>query len=206
MGPQGGLCAVSTNRVYIPQIVAVEGLDGVGKSTIARVLTDITGGVNVTKLVAESMGISRHTIVNSNSIDARFHYWVAVNYLAGEYASKCVEAKQVAVIDSYFFRTIASHSALGMRINSNPLLSKAVRPDRAVLLTAPEEVRAARLQGRDGDAKGAIWHTDLAERWPQVLGFYRNFDLTEIDTTGTPYNVAKQILESETAQNFRFGI
>ena len=87
----------ASNRVYMPQIIAIEGLDGVGKSSVTRVLTELTRGVDVTKIITESMGVSRKTIVDSNSVDARFHYWLAVNYLAGVYASECVLANRVAI-------------------------------------------------------------------------------------------------------------
>jgi dTMP kinase len=200
------LWVVGADRAYVPQIIVVEGLDGVGKSTVTRVLVELTGGVDVTKTIIESMGVSNRTIMNSSSVDARFHYWLAVNYLAGEYANECVMANRTAVIDSYFFRTIASHRALGVRIDCFPLLSQAVRPDRAVLLTVPEEVRAARLRARDGDTLGPVWHADLANKWHQVLDIYRDFGLTEIDTSSTPHAAAEQILNSKAAQLFRFAI
>jgi thymidylate kinase len=197
---------MSASRSHEPQIIVVEGLDGVGKSTVTRALVELTGGVDVTKAIMESMGASRKTIVDSRSVYARFHYWLAVNYLAGEYARTSIRTNRMAVIDSYFFRTIASHEALGAQVDRFQLLSKAVRPDRAVLLTVSEEVRSARLRARDSDSSQPAWHVDLDDRWSQVLSIYRDFGLTEVDTSTTPSRAAEQILESSTAKQFKFAI
>lgn len=196
---------MDVNHAYTPQIIAIEGLDGVGKTTVTRALTELTDGVDITDVIMASMGTSRQTIVDSDSVDARFHYWLAVDYLAGEYARECITSKRMAIIDSYFFRTIAGHMTFEVAINSLPLLSKAVRPDRAVLLTVPEQVRVARLRERDMGKQETAWHTELASKWREVLSTYRTFGLTEIDSSDSPRRVAEQILESKTAQYFRFG-
>jgi thymidylate kinase len=197
---------MSKNSACEPQIIAIEGLDGAGKSTVTRALVQLTGGVDVTGKIIGSMGTSLQTVMGSSSPYARFHYWLAVNYLAGDYASGCIAVNRVAVIDSYFFRTIASHKALGVQADYPLLLSKAVRPDRAVLLTIPEEVRATRLRERDGDSLRPAWHAELEGKWSQVLNIYRGFGLTEVDTSSTPHQAARQILESTTAVHFEFSV
>jgi thymidylate kinase len=152
----------------VPQVIVIEGLDGVGKSTVVKALVEITGGSDVTEVINGSMGEGRRVVMASDSVNARLHYWLAGNYLAGEYAAECVAAKRTAVIDSYFFRTIACHKVLGARFDWKTVLFAATRPDRAVLLTVSEEVRATRLLERGGTASTPEWHAELDSRWMEV--------------------------------------
>jgi hypothetical protein len=112
---------------------------------------------------------------------------------------------RTAVIDSYVFRTIACHEVLGVEMDHAAILAAAIRPDRAVLLTAPEETRRVRLQLRDGDAAEPQWHVRLDDRYEQVLAGYRRFRLKEIETSVPPYRVAELILQSSAAERFIFG-
>lgn len=189
-----------------PQIIAIEGLDGVGKTTITAALVELTGGVDVTEEIARSMRQSRRIIMASDSVYARLHYWLAVNYLAGEYAYMSVRAKRTAIIDSYFFRTIVSHKILGATLDWDTVLTTAVRPDRAVLLTVPENVRRKRLVARNDPESEPRWHAELDARWIEVLSAYRQFSLMEVDTSGEPQDIARRILESSAAQEFRLAL
>ena len=195
---------MTTHDYVEPQIIVIEGLDGVGKTTLTKALVELTGGADITEVTTKSMGLSRRTIVESDSVNARLHYWLAVNYLAGEYATKCVQAERSAIIDSYFFRTIVSHETLGASLDWNAVLSTAVRPDRAILLTIPEDVRTTRLVARDDSKSEPLWHAELDARWIEVLGAYRQFKLMEVDASDKPQNIAKLVLESSAAQEFRF--
>jgi thymidylate kinase len=88
---------------HSPQIIVVEGLDGAGKTTVTDELVALTGGIDITESVTRSMGVSRDTISASECTQARFHYWLCVNHLAGDLARKAVQDGRVAVIDGYFF-------------------------------------------------------------------------------------------------------
>jgi thymidylate kinase len=192
-------------REFPPQIVAVEGLDGTGKSTVADAIVALTDGVNITKVAAEQMGSSsRDTVCMSDSAEARFHYWSCMNYLVGDLAKDTVASGRVAVIDSYFFRTIVTHYVLGVRTRMGPFFEKAVRPDRAVLLTVPEPIRASRLRARKVTGILPEWHRRIDDRWRQVLALYRIFRLMEVDSTVSPYGVALTTLHSTDAERFRF--
>jgi thymidylate kinase len=187
-----------------PQIVAVEGLDGVGKSTVTRALAELTGGVDVTASVTRSMGSSRRVVMASESVSARLHYWLSFNYLSGMHALNCTRTNRTAIIDGYFFRTIVCHTVLGASLNWNAVLSEGVRPVRAVLLTVPEEVRTARLQARSSDTQGPAWHAELEARSSEVLAGYREFQLMELESLTSPNAVAQRILAADAAQSFRF--
>jgi hypothetical protein len=85
-----------------------------------------------------------------------------------------------------------------------PFFEKAVRPDRAVLLTVPEPIRASRLRARKVTGILPEWHRRIDDRWRQVLALYRIFRLMEVDSTVSPYGVALTTLHSTDAERFRF--
>lgn len=184
-----------------PQIVVVEGLDGVGKTTVTRALAELTGGVDVTRQVLASM---TRTPAGARSSDARYRYWLEVNRQAGEVAAEWVARGRVAVIDSYVFRTVATHWILGVRTEARSMTGVAARPDRAVLLTIAEATRLRRLAARDGELPESSWHAQLRRGRDDVLRVYRRFRLLELDTSRPAREVARLVLESELARDFAF--
>jgi thymidylate kinase len=193
----------SQSKSLIAEIITVEGLDGVGKSTTVEALVAITNGVDVTRALAAELDRSRDAVMRAESAQARCHYWLAVNYMAGERAAACIASGRAAVIDSYFFRTIVSHTVLGVRLDWTAVVAAAVRPDRAVLLTVAEEVRRSRLAARgEADAKPR-WHHELGAQPEPVMHCYRRFGLLEVDTSAaSPTSVAAKVLSDDRARQF----
>jgi thymidylate kinase len=186
------------------EIIAVEGLDGVGKTTTVEVLAAMTGGVDVTSMLAAELGQSRETVMRAASAEARCHYWLAVNYLAGERAANYVADGQTAIIDSYFFRTVVSHRILGVTLDWPSVVSNGVRPDRAAVLTVAEEVRLSRLVARAEADPKPRWHQELNSQSELVLEGYRRFGLLEVDTSVPPASVAGAILADDGSRQFCF--
>jgi thymidylate kinase len=192
---------------YPPRVVVVEGLDGTGKTTTVHALVGLAGGVDVTHLVMEAMGSSRESAMQSPSLQMRFHFWLSVNFLASEYAEAAIAGGRMAIIDSYFFRTLACHSVLGITADQIGSLRGAMRPHRAVLLTAPEIILASRMGQRSGKPHEPHWKTELNAKSSEVLDAYRMYGLLEIDTSlGTPDRVAEQILSDPRAEDFQFDL
>jgi thymidylate kinase len=203
--PRAALDKKSGSVGYEPQFIVLEGLDGAGKSTVADAIVALTGGINVTKLAADSMGgPSRETIFHSESPEARYHYWACVNYLVGDLAREVIARGRVAVADSYFFRTIVTHQVFDVKMDMEALLTKATRPDRAVLLTVPDSMRMARLHERKTLCPPRRWHRQLHDRWRQVLALYRAFNLAELDSSESPESVALGVFRNRDATRFKF--
>jgi len=182
---------------YEPQIVVVEGLDGVGKSTVAEELVLATGGVNVTKLAARCAASAQpESGPGRDTAHQRYRYWLWVNAITGELARDVVSRGQVAVIDSYVFRTLATHLILGVSGDEAPALMSVVPADRVALLTLDEDLRLARVRSRD-NGQESQWHALLRERHEEVRSAYRKFELAEVDARRAPAEIAKSILRDD---------
>jgi dTMP kinase len=188
-----------------PSFVVVDGLDGVGKSTVVRQLVLMTGGVDVSSIIACQVSSSGYSgLTKEGDAAHRYEYWLSINRLAGQAARGIISAGRTAIVDSYVFRTIATHRVQGVKINSLSALRSVVRPDRAAMLTVSEDVRLARLAHRDDKAESE-WHAYLRRHRGEVLRWYQQFFLAEIDTSGNAQDVAKHILQSEEYSDFWFG-
>jgi thymidylate kinase len=180
-----------------PHIVVVEGLDGVGKSSVADELVLATGGVNVTRLAARTAAAARPELKPGRySAHTRYYYWLWVNAMTGELAREAISRGQVAVIDSYVFRTIATHLILGISGDEALALMSVAPPDRVALLTLDEDLRLARVRSRDNDQE-SLWHALLRDRHDEVLSAYRKFELAEVDARQTPAEIARAILRDD---------
>lgn len=189
----------------MPSFVVVDGLDGVGKSTVVHQLVLMTGGVDVSTMVARQMSSSGHSgLTKEGDAAHRYEYWLNINRLAGRAAQGIIAAGRTAIVDSYVFRTIATHRVQGVNINSLSALRSVIRPDRAAMLTVSEDVRLTRLADRDNGDESE-WHAYLRRHRGDVLRWYQQFFLTEIDTSGSAQDVAKYILQSKDCCNFWFG-
>lgn len=76
-------------------------------------------------------------------------FWLALQYAIRARIEPDLLAGRNVVLESYVYRTIASHSVL---IDGHPPKvnwSRALEPDLAVLLDAKEPVRLARIGARD---------------------------------------------------------
>jgi thymidylate kinase len=188
-----------------PSFVVVDGLDGVGKSTVVHQLALMTGGVDVASLVAHQVSSCDDSgLTKEGGAAQRYEYWLNINRLAGQTALAVLATGRTAIVDSYVFRTIATHRVQGVNINSLAALRSVVRPDRAAMLTLSEDVRLARLANRDNGAESE-WHAYLRHHRGDVLRSYQQFFLAEVDTSGSPQDVAEYILKSEECCNFWFG-
>jgi thymidylate kinase len=188
-----------------PSFIAVEGLDGVGKSAVVRQLVSITGGVDVSATLARHVSSSGYDTLTGEADPAyRYEYWLNINRLAGQTARGIAAAGRTAIVDSYVFRTIATHRVQGVKIDSLSALRSVVRPDRAAMLTVSEEVRMARMVDRDGGVESE-WHAYLRQHREEVLRCYQQFLLAEIDASTDVQDVAKFILQSKDCCKFWFG-
>lgn len=190
---------------FTHSFVVVDGLDGVGKSTVVNQLVLLTGGVDVSPMISHQVSSSGCSgVARQGDAAHRYEYWLEINRLAGQAALEIMAAGRTAIVDSYVFRTIATHLVQGVQINSSSALRSVVRPDRAAMLTVSEDVRLARLSDRDNGAESE-WHAYLRHHRGEVLRQYQQFFLAEIDTSGDAQTVAKHILQSEACCSFWFG-
>lgn len=178
----------------VENFYGLEGLDGVGKTTVRETLKD--RGHVVLKTPPSSFPFKRE-VYDGLNITPRFMFYLAGVIMAGNEAKKMAAIKPV-VCDRYLLTTIAAHEVMGLSpiliSLITPFLKSIPVPENTFLLIADEKERMRRMMSRGANA------VDLANlkindgilsgyrRWSQKLSHH----LTEMDTTDMP---PKQVVE-----------
>lgn len=181
------------------KFIVIEGIDGSGKSSIAKLLSQrLTHNGEDTICIKSPIGdFQNWSDFINNSCKPLSHY---LFYLAGMvHTSEFVEKALInthVICDRYIFSTQAYHIAQGVTpiINIDDL--KLVMPDYTFYLNVHDEsVRRKRISSRVIFEKGdeEIYSKgSLLERIDQQ---FKNFDLVEIDNTyGTINDAVSEII------------
>ena len=177
-----------------PLVIAIEGLDGSGKSTTVLLLADRLGARIIRNPPAELA--SDRSVADGLPPDQRRAWYLGANGRAMELAR--ATTGQPVVLD----RSIASTLAFGAAERGEVAQKSDVPagfelPDVLALLSLPEAVRRARHAGRRGDVtteeeRLAVDHA-FRER---VLSGYANLCSATVDATGKPDAVVDAILKA----------
>lgn len=168
----------------LPKLVVIEGVDAVGKTTIARMLEDALGYTYLYTPQAP-FSVIRSLVEEMEDINTRFFYYLtSVIGVQPQLKSMLASGKKV-VIDRYVYSTMAMHTVLGAKVQSvNMRELPIIWPNVGILLTTQTDVRIKRMESRakqpthDKKIERFIKEADEAET------IYRSFnDLSEIDTT-----------------------
>ncbi len=140
----------------IGRLITVEGLDGVGKTTLSAALADALGALCTTTPGAWIRANRRDFDASfSASPEARSLAYGATVIATGRHAERALLAGQDVVVDRYWLSTVA-YAPHGVW-EALAAMSELARPaDLTLYLSAPEELRRARLEGR-----GALSAADL---------------------------------------------
>lgn len=179
--------------------LAIEGLDGVGKSTITKSLASkIEATVYKPRISSE--------LATQSSLLAHYFLYLLANYQVGKKARRI---KHYAISDSHVLRTITVHEAMG--INSSvlhltiPLLGVIPKPDLNYLLTCDHQQRLSRLQSRSKPVdKFDVTESYMADRVIesyQKWGSLLSYEIHQLDTTlQPPDQIVALILHSLASQ------
>ena len=176
-----------------PLVVAIEGLDGSGKSTTVQLLADRLGARIIHNPPAELA--SERAAADGLLADERRAWYLRANALAMQLARGTVG--QPVVLDRSIASTLAFAAAeRGQVADRLGVPSGFDLPDVILLLSLPEPVRRARHAGRHGDAtteeqRLAVDHA-FRER---VLAGYANLCSATVDASGGPDDVVDAILK-----------
>ncbi|MFI0445136.1 hypothetical protein [Actinomadura sp. 6N118] len=175
--------SASSSHAGHPIFIVLEGLSCTGKSTIAPLLASRINAVFLSTLLQEYEPI-RMRVDLSDSVQARMHFWLMANYTCSQRIRQELANGRSVVVESYFYRTLATHSALGVRDLPAIDWEEAALPDLAVQLTVAEQARRRRLEERDLAHGMSIWARQIEANAEQVRRIYLSFNLTMFTTDG----------------------
>ncbi len=185
----------------LPKLVVIEGVDAVGKTTIARMLED-TFGYTYLYTPQAPFSVIRSLVEEMEDINTRFFYYLASVIGVQPQLKSMLSSGKKVVIDRYIYSTIAMHTVLGARVQAVVMRElPIVWPNAGILLTAQANVRINRMESRakqpthDKKIERFIKEADEAE------AIYRSFnELSPIDTTDLSieqvFAVSVQLLRS----------
>lgn len=178
--------------------LAIEGLDGAGKTTVSRLLVEKNGGNYFKAAPQELPGYP----LTEKFFGAHFLYYLLGNYLTGKQIQKL---NGLSVTDGYVLRTVTSHEAFGLNPAlarlASPLMKKMPKPDLSIFLDCKREERIKRLKTREklndrfeivSPAIETKAMTSYA-RWSQTLGHKLSF----LNTVGSEVPTVIEAVEYE---------
>jgi len=162
--------------------IVIEGLTGVGKSTAAELVAEKLGIHYVDPFSNEFKSVRRVLDSDPEVLDARYALFFAAVLHAGSAIDSLLSSGESVIVDSWIYRTHATHQSLGSKMN---LKAPAwlPEPDVKILLTCDEEVRKARIERRGTPAEH--WKRMCEDVSSQILEWYRKNikKLIEIDVS-----------------------
>lgn len=177
----------------VGRFIVLEGLSCVGKSTIAPLLADALGGTYF-ETVVEEFEPARRYVDAAFSPAARLHFWMMANYALSERVRSARSLGKTIVVESYFFRTLATHAAMGVYPLPTIDWSHAALPDVTVLLTVAEAARQQRLRQRERAYGLSRWSRLQEQNIEELHRMYQSFGLQSVDTTSRqPHEVVADI-------------
>lgn len=170
------------------RFVVIEGLSGVGKTTVATAFARLTGFVEL-NAIEGVLDDARRVIDGGESVQARYHFYLAANFHLAERVAMARSLGRDIIVESYFARTVATHRGLGAIVDGGLEVPRAWRPDLGIWLTVDEEERRRRLAARDAGLPKSKWHERVEAQAAAEVAEYRKADLRPIDTTNASADV-----------------
>lgn len=168
----------------LPNFVVIEGVDGVGKTTLAKLLAE-RNDYTYFYTLPEPLSSIRKQVENLRDFNFRFYYYLAAIVAAQIPLRKLLDAGSKIVVDRYVYSTFAMHQALGVStevVNFDQM--PIIWPDCGIVLCATPSVRTTRQGARPVQAD----HDRHIEQSSKILdiaqNIFRGFNgLTEIETS-----------------------
>ncbi len=169
-------------------LIAVEGIDGGGKSTQVKLLAQWLEAMGRTTLLLKEpttgpIGMRIRELAKTGRLDAQTEFElfredrrqnVEENILPG------LREGRVVILDRYYISTMAYQGALGMDPEFIRQANEAFapRPDLVVLVDLPVDVALSRIHGREADGPNEFERREMLQKtkaifdaldWPEVV-------------------------------------
>lgn len=136
------------------RLLVLEGLDGVGKTTLAAALAERIGAVQIATPDAALRGARKEIeSVYQNSPEAIHLFYASSVLHAGERAGAEIAAGRDVVVDRYWLSTWAYNRPHGSTLRLGEVGSRVRPADITFLLTAEHRERCRRLRARGAGSR-----------------------------------------------------
>lgn len=195
------------NEQNNPICIVIEGLDGIGKSTVVNNLPNYLNA-KIIKTPPEVIKPFRQIFAEDNNTDVRLTYYMVGNFIAAEEVKKTLNSGNNVIMDRFYASTMAY--IIGKSNDELPTIADKVfdwpkhlyKPDYMFVLTMNESDRIERLVNRSIKENNQLSKEDIqiksnpliSERINQV---YRNIGCIEIKVkkTDTTEMICQKIIE-----------
>lgn len=162
--------------------IVFEGLDGAGKTTIAKALAAEMGAVYIATPPSLLENV-REIIDTQVSVETRFLYYLLGNSIVSDQIKKMRNRKPI-VCDRYIHSTLSFHQLLGIKIDDNVIKALNLEiPDIIFFIyVSDEQERQRRIRKRNKRTKYDILKDNLHFREKYLEYFYRQPGIIFIDT------------------------
>jgi len=165
-----------------PLFVVIEGMDGVGKTTITKLLAEQLNGTSY-KIPPPELNSIRDNIDNNNKY-TKFFYYLSTTYYASENIQSIIKSGKSVVCDRYYQTTLSAYDNEVINlVNSEQIIDKLYKPNFCFLLTVSEEERLKRLKKRGYLSKDDIESIDNKVLREAQMFKYHQMKMIQIDTT-----------------------
>ena len=133
-----------------PVILVIEGVDCVGKTTLAKAIAS-KRGFRYLYTPQPPLSVIRKEVESLDDPNARFFYYLASVIAVQRTLRADLDVGRSVVVDRYIHSTLVMHRVLGVDVSCVSVEKLPILwPMVSVLLTATSETRAARRDKRDG--------------------------------------------------------
>jgi len=164
--------------------ILFEGLDGAGKTTLAKMLASNLGGLYLASPPSFLRLKGIRTLIDEKvSLETRFLYYLLGNsYISDKI--KTIRKSKIVVLDRYIHSTLAIHKLLGVKVEFNLNSLRLEQPDISFFIfTSDEAERLKRIENRKKETKYDKIKEDSSFRERYINYFREKKEFIFIDTS-----------------------
>jgi len=188
------------NKLFI----VFEGLDGSGKTTLAKMLAADLNGLYIASPppFLETDGI-RSIMDEKVSLETRFLYYLLANSCVSDEIKKARKSK-IVICDRYLHSTLSIHKLLGVNINIDVDSLGLEKPDISFFISVSDEkVRRRRIKERKKKTKYDTIKEDKDFRKQYINYFQQRKEFIFIDTTNENKKESLEKIKAEILRRIR---